>query len=283
MKSESVASTVTVSIILAAALAAGIGLAVAFSGCAEGDIKTLKFNGIEASVENVENGTYELSRPFIICYKSYDGLSAAARDFVNYIFSEEAQAQVADEGYIAAETQEYTTDTAASGAVKISGSTSVGPLMQDLVGMYESVNPNVRVTVNQNGSGSGITEATDGTVDIAMSSRDLTEDELANLEDRQLATDGIAIIANADSDLDNVTTEEVRGLYQDGTAIGTILAGISREEGSGTRSAFEELIGIESSYTGVGFDAYNSTNAVISCIKSNLRANKIGYISLGAL
>ncbi|MCD8286980.1 MAG: extracellular solute-binding protein [Clostridia bacterium] len=278
MKAKRVAA-----VILAAACTAAISAAVALSGCAEGEIKALKFNGVEATVENVENGTYTLSRPFIICYKSYDGLSAAAKDFVNYIFSSAAQDEVAAEGYIAVTAEEYTTDTTASGTVKISGSTSVGPLMQNLVGMYESVNPGVRITVNQNGSGSGITEATDGTVDIAMSSRELTDTELASLEDKQLATDGIAIIVNANSDLENVTSEQIKALYEDGTAFEGILAGISREEGSGTRSAFEELIGIEKIYTGVGFDAYNSTNAVISAIKSNSAANKIGYISLGSL
>ncbi len=278
MKAKKVAA-----VILAAACTACVGAVVAFSGCAEGEIKALKFNGVEATVANIENGTYELSRPFIICYQSYDGLSAAAQDFVNYLFSSDAQALVAEEGYIAMETQAYTTDTSATGTVKISGSTSVGPLMQDLVGRYESVNPGVTITVNQNGSGSGITEATDGTVDIAMSSRDLTETELQSLEYRQLATDGIAIIVNANSDLENVTTAQVKALYEDGTTFEGILAGISRESGSGTRSAFEELIGIEKNYTGVGFDAYNSTNAVISAIKSNSAANKIGYISLGAL
>ncbi|MCD8306943.1 MAG: substrate-binding domain-containing protein [Clostridia bacterium] len=278
MKAKRVAAA-----LLAAACVAVVGAAAGFAGCAEGEIKALKFNGVEATVANVENGSYTLSRPFIVCYQSYDGLNAAAKDFVNYIFSSAAQTEVADEGYIAVEAKEYTTDTTASGTVKISGSTSVGPLMQNLVGMYESVNPNVRITVNQNGSGSGITEATDGTVDIAMSSRDLTTDEEASLEWQKIATDGIAIIVNAKSDLDNVTTAQLKALYEDGTGFEGILAGISRESGSGTRSAFEELVGIEKNYTGVGFDSYNSTNAVISAIKSNSAANKIGYISLGAL
>ncbi len=265
----------------------------AMSACSESGeegYKTLNLEGVEATVANVASGDYQLQRPFNIVYNTSATLSDLATDFINYIFSTDGQQVVSDNGYITADTKSYTTSSP-SGSLTITGSTSVTPLMQKLVAAYVKVNTSVsesNITITGTGSGSGITDAINNTVDFAMSSRDLKDSETAQgVAQYTIATDGIALIVNSGCSVTNVTISELYSLYVNGTAIqSTIVAGVSRESGSGTRSAFEELIGMGSDdtlYSGNGFDEYSTTQAVISAITTNTAANVIGYVSLGSV
>lgn len=177
----------------------------------------------------------------------------------------------------------------AEGEITISGSTSVAPLMRVLAGAYEDAHDGVIINISEGGSSVGISDAMSGKSDIGMVSRILTDDETSGenaLVSLKIADDGIALIVNKNCAVSDVTTEEVKALYTEGTPIqDTVLAGISRGTGSGTRSAFNELIGIEDAdlYSGQGFEEMDQTNTVISSIVGNTAGNTVGYISMGSL
>lgn len=166
--------------------------------------------------------------------------------------------------------------------ITVSGSSSVTPLMEVLAAVYEVQTGKV-VSINQSDSGTGISEAISGTVDIGMSSRDVRESELEKgITAVTIAQDGIALIVNAKCSVESVTMAEVKALYTSGTAIqGKISAAITREDGSGTRDAFETLFSVESYSSGV--DEQSSTGALIARIASDATSSMIGYISLGSL
>lgn len=177
-------------------------------------------------------------------------------------------------------------DTSRSGEITITGSTSVGPLMKKLAGAYEEKYPNVVINISETGSTEGVTDAINGANDFGMASRALKSGELdKGVVSKKIADDGIAIIVNTACTVTNVTKAEVKALYESGTSIQDKLKGaLSREDGSGTKSAFQELIGIKTLYSGTGFeDGISSTSAVLTKIKNNAQANLVGYISLGSL
>jgi len=182
-------------------------------GSLDNTVKALKIDGVEATVENIKNGTYKVSRPFNIVTK--DGLSDAAQDFVNYIMSAEGQAIIADNGYI-------TIDDAApafegqdvEGKVVVAGSSSVTPVMEKLAEGYQAVNGDVTVEIQQSDSTTGVTSTIDGVCDIGMASRELKDSETAEgVTGTVIALDGIAVIVNNGNPIDGLTAEQVRTIY----------------------------------------------------------------------
>ncbi len=172
---------------------------------------------------------------------------------------------------------------AAEAEINITGSTSVQPLMEALADAYESTHDWVSINVGGGGSGVGVTDAQSGKTDFGMASRKLKDDE-TGVEAQKIAMDGIALIVNKSCKVTNVTKAEVKALYEQGTAIqSAILGAISREEGSGTRDAFHEIIGIKSLHKGQGFEGDSSTSAVVTKVKGNTAGNQIGYISMGSM
>jgi phosphate transport system substrate-binding protein len=162
-------------------------------GSLDDTIKALSIGGVEATAENVVNGSYELARPFNIAYKGE--LNEIAADFVAYIMSAEGQTIVEDEGYVkVSEDGENYTAAGLSGKVVISGSSSVGPVMEVLAEEYMALNPDVTIEVQISDSSTGMQNAIDGTCDIGMASRDLKEAELAELTNMEIAIDGIAVV-----------------------------------------------------------------------------------------
>lgn len=171
--------------------------------------------------------------------------------------------------------------------INITGSTSMeevmGKLADAFIADYEEAN-GVRPTINITGSGSGagIEDATEGRVDFGMSSRALKEGE--DLDYKNICLDGIALVVNPSCTVNNVTQDEVKALYESGTAIqDTIKYALSRESGSGTRSGFEEVVGIEDLYEGNGFTQHGSTGEVKELISDNNAGDTVGYISLGSV
>ncbi len=165
--------------------------------------------------------------------------------------------------------------------IAVSGSSSVTPLMEVLAAVYEGETGKV-VSINQSDSGTGVNEAIAGSVDIGMASRLVKKGELDQGVDAvTIAQDGIALIVKEDCPVDSVTVEEVTALYTEGTAIdGEITACITREDGSGTRDAFEDLFSVEAYHDA---DEQSSTGAVITTIANDSSSAMIGYISLGSL
>ena len=173
----------------------------------------------------------------------------------------------------------------------ISGSSSVAPLMEKLASVYESFNPYVDITVQTSDSGTGVANAIAGTNDFGMASRALKDSEIEQgVTSKQIAIDGVALVVNPEADLDNVTSDQVYQLYANGTAIGSITEAISREDGSGTRDAFDSLIKSAAGEELGDLLTFNShvtiqqsTGGVKSVIATAGTTNTIGYISMGSI
>ena len=180
-------------------------------GSLNDSVKALKIEGVDATVSNIKNKSYKISRPFNIAVK--EKLSAPAQDFVNFIMSSEGQKIVEKNKYIAVESKSFTSNKA-SGKVVVAGSSSVSPVMEKLIEAYKSVNPNARIELQTSDSTTGVTNAANGTCDIGMASRCLKETEKAKgLKEITIAIDGIAVVVNKANPLVNAKIEIVRDIY----------------------------------------------------------------------
>ena len=179
-------------------------------GSLSDDVKAVKIDGAEATAENIENGSYKVSRPFNIVTK--DGLSDVAQDFINYIMSKQGQEVVADEGYIPVDT---TTDYTASGlSGKVTVSSSVSPVMEKLSEAYKKLNADVDIELQTSDSTTGVSNAIEGISDIGMASRDLKDSETSEgVTATVIATDGIAVIVSNDNSVDELTTDQVKQIF----------------------------------------------------------------------
>ena len=181
-------------------------------GSLDNTVKALGIDGVAATVDNINNGTYKVYRPFNIATK--EGHSETAQDFVNFIMSEQGQAIVAEEGYISVENSGSYTPSGKTGTVTVSGSSSVTPVMQVLKEEYEALNPDVTIELQQSDSTTGVNDAIAGTSDIGMASRALKDSELEQgVVGTVIANDGIAVIVNNESTVTGLTSEQVKGIY----------------------------------------------------------------------
>ncbi len=180
-------------------------------GSLNNTVKALKIDGVDATVANIKNGSYKISRPFNIAVK--DDLSPAAQDFVNFILSAQGQKVVEANKYIAVDAKAYSS-TKAAGKVVVAGSSSVSPVMEKLIEAYKAVNPEVKVELQTSDSTTGVTNAANGTCDIGMASRSLKDSEKAKgLTEITMAIDGIAVIVNKSNPLDSAKAETIRDIY----------------------------------------------------------------------
>lgn len=176
-------------------------------------VKALKVEGVEPSTATIESGDYKIVRPFNIAVK--DGLSDAAQDFENYILSSDGQDIIEKAGYIKIDKSAaaYVSNNA-SGKVVVSGSSSVTPVMEKLAEAYQKANTNVTVDVQQSDSSTGIKDAINGTSDIGMASRDISDDELSQgIKSVTIAQDAIAVIVNKDNTVEDITMDEIKAIY----------------------------------------------------------------------
>ena len=175
-------------------------------------VKAIQIDGVDATVENVENGTYKVSRPFNIATKA--DVSENAQDFIDFIMSADGQAVIEENGYIPVSDAPAYSGSMESGKVVVAGSSSVTPVMEKLKEAYIAKNPGVTIEVQQSDSSTGMTNAIDGTCDIGMASRAVKDSELeAGLTSTTIAIDGIAVIVNNDSAVDNLTSEQVMKIF----------------------------------------------------------------------
>lgn len=178
----------------------------------ETKVKALKIDGAEATAENIENGSYKVSRPFNVAVKP-DLDNAVATDFMNFIMSTEGQEVVAEEGYIPVCDVAAFEGTQPEGTAVVGGSSSVSPVMEKLIEAYTAVNPNAKIELQTSDSTTGMTNTVEGSYDIGMASRDLKEDEAAELTGTVIATDGIAVIVNLNNTTDDMTVDQVKSIY----------------------------------------------------------------------
>ena len=176
-------------------------------------VKAVKIDGVDASVENIKNGTYTVNRPFNLAVQGE--LSEAAQDFLNYIMSAEGQAVIEEEGYIKIDEAAVSFESnGAEGKVVVAGSSSVTPVMEKLKEAYAAVNTNVTIEINTNDSSTGVSSAIEGTCDIGMASRALKDTETAEgVNEVTIAKDGIAVIVNNNNPVEDLETETVKNIY----------------------------------------------------------------------
>ena len=181
--------------------------------------------------------------------------------------------------------------TAENATVSVSGSTTVQPLAEKLAEAYMAENNSVRIDVQGGGSSVGVKAAGEGTSNIGMASREIKESELTefpNLEIFVIARDGIAIVAHPDVNVSDLTVEQVRDIFSGKVTNWKDLGGddqniivVSREEGSGTRGAFEEMV--------MGEDALIAATAILQPSNGSIRTTvsttpySVGYLSFGYL
>lgn len=166
----------------------------------------------------------------------------------------------------------------------VAGSTSVLPYVEILVEEYRFLYPDNLVGVQGGGSSAGIRAVRNGIADIGMSSRSLTEDE-QDLWSVEIALDGLAIIIHPDNPVDNLSIQQVRDIYTRRITNWNEVGGndakihiISREEGSGTRGAFQELV-MADEFISQKAVVQNSNGAIRQLVSGN--RDTIGFISLG--
>ena len=185
------------------------------------DIKAVKVENVEATVENITSGDYKLARPFNLVYPEGETLNDLTQNFISFIESTEGQ-QIINQEYIGQVKNpvSYVAYTGTVTTLTLTGSTSVQPLMRTLAAKYQELNTSKNITINISGSGSGqgITDAQAGNNDLGMISRDLKAGE-TGLTAYKMADDGIAVIVNAACPLTNVTMDQIYNLYANGTQI----------------------------------------------------------------
>lgn len=186
----------------------------------------------------------------------------------------------------------------ASGAVskiEVVGSTSVSPLMEKMAAEYNKTDANTKINIQAVGSSAGIKAAQDGTAQIGMSSRELKDNEKAELTETKIAIDPIAVVANPSNNVENLTKEQIVGIFKGeiknwkevGGADKPIVV-VIREAGSGTRDAFEEIMKLTSEKDGkkVSLVAQDAITADSNgAVKQNIatKENAIGYLSFGVV
>lgn len=213
-------------------------------GSVDDSIKVVPIDGVEASAEDVTNGTYPIARPFNVAWSNEGDLSEVAADFLTFIHSADGQAIVEEEGYVQVtpkadeeaateeesteESTEESSEEAASeeavelpayevagleGTVEVVGSTSVTPVMEKLAEAYSALNEGVTINITSNGSSAGMEAAMNGTADLGMASRELDEEEQAALNFDAIAIDGIAVIAHPENPISGLTLENVKQIF----------------------------------------------------------------------
>lgn len=181
-------------------------------GSLNNTVKAVSIDGVEATVENIKNGTYTISRPFNIATMGEQ--SDVTKDFIAYIMSKDGQKVIEDNGYISADATDSYTSTQAAGTITIAGSSSVTPVMEKLIEAYKKINPNATIELQQSDSTTGMTSAIEGVCDIGMASRELKDSEIsAGLTPVTIAMDGIAVIVNKKNTTTNLTSEAVMEIY----------------------------------------------------------------------
>lgn len=181
-------------------------------GSLNSSVKALAIDGAEPTVQNIKSGAYKIARPFNIAVKGQ--VSEVTQDFIDFILSAEGQKVVESKGYIAVETKGSYKGTKPAGKIVVAGSSSVTPVMEKLKEEYLKLNTNAQIEVMLSDSTTGMNSAVEGICDIGMASRAVKSSEIdKGLTATVIAIDGIAIIVNKDSPVNELTSAQVRDIY----------------------------------------------------------------------
>lgn len=181
-------------------------------GSLSSSVKAVKIDGVSATVDNINNGSYKIARPFNVAVR--DNLSNVAKDFLNYILSSDGQNIIAANKYIRVPVENSYKASGVSGKIVVAGSSSVSPVMEKLIEAYKVLNPSVQIELQTSDSTTGVINAIDGTCDIGMASRALKDSEKEKgVREVTIAIDGIAVIINNDNPVESLKKSDVEGIF----------------------------------------------------------------------
>lgn len=176
-------------------------------------VKGVKIDGAEPTVDNINNGSYTISRPFNIATNGT--VSDITQDFINYILSEDGQRVIEENGYIKVSDAGAFKSNGAKGKIVVEGSSSVSPVMEKLMEAYKAVNSGAEIELQESDSTAGMTAAMEKTCDIGMASRELKDSEIqGGLTSTVIAKDGIVVIVNKENSIDNLTKDQVNNIFR---------------------------------------------------------------------
>ena len=174
-------------------------------------VKAVQIENVEATPDNVKNGSYPIARPFNIATNGEP--SDLAKDFIDFILSSDGQSVVESSYIPVVENASAYAGSKSSGKIVVAGSSSVTPIMEKLKEAYLAINTGATIEIQMSDSSAGITGAIEGTCDIGMASRDLKDSELEQLTSTQIALDGIAVIINTDNPTSNLSIDQVKSVF----------------------------------------------------------------------
>ena len=180
-------------------------------------VNGLSINGVEATPENVLNGTYALSRPFVAVYQD-SNLSEVERAFIEFLSSAQGLAALESAETIVDYTNAPNFEMSDYGELKgnmiLGGSTSTERAVKEAAGVFTALFPQVTYSYSATGSGSGIQNAQNGTYSIGFSSRSITQSELeSGLQASTICQDGIVFIVNGENPIQDITSDQIRNIY----------------------------------------------------------------------
>ena len=256
--------------------------------------KSLKVEGVAPTAANAANGSYPVVRPLNMMTSGKPG--GAVQDWLDFILSAEGQAIVADEGYIPVtdsgegEAGEAEEEAGFSGEISVAGSTTVQPLAELFAEAFMAMHPDVTIDVQGGGSSVGVKSAGQDTVDVGMASREVKDSELEEFAELQvfpIAYDGIAVAVHPDVPVDDISLADAQAVFAGEITNWSALGGpdaniivVSREEGSGTRAAFEDMVMGEALIVDTAI-LQPSNGSVRTTVAST--PESMGYLSFGYL
>lgn len=186
------------------------GIGYVSYGQMQGDSKALAVDRIVCTRESIADHAYPLTRDFTLVW--VESLNALRDDFVKYICG--AGQKIVGETYVpVAKETSFLADPDAQGTLSIRGSSSMADLLTELADAYMAVNKNAAIRVYATDSTKGLNDAMEGKCDIAMVSRSLKDYERDLVESTVIATDGIAVIVQKDNPINQVTKDELKGIF----------------------------------------------------------------------
>lgn len=184
-------------------------------GYVTSEVKKLKIDGVEATVENIKNGTYKIARPLQIVYKESTLENPLYKAYYDFLVSEDAQKIIRDEGYVSMldNAPAYTVNPTLSGKITLSGSTSLQPLMILLAEKFQSLQSSVTVEVGGGGSGQGYNNAQSDVSNFGMISESFKQEKAPDCTSYIVAKDGIAVIVNKTNALEDISLATLKNIY----------------------------------------------------------------------
>ena len=194
-------------------------------GYVTGEVKMLKVGEVEATVANIKNGSYKISRPLSVVYQAATLNNDVNRAFFSFLQSSDAQIIITNEGYVPVvdNAVSYTINGSLTGVINISGSTSLKPLMDELVKRFRDLQPNVTINVGGGGSGQGYGDAKDSVTEFGMISEEFNSEKAPGCTYQMVAKDGIAVIAHKNNPLDSITMEQLKNIYDAEASSSTVI------------------------------------------------------------